>query len=141
MNFELSIEKDCDVKDFVSKMLDDYNEKIVGPYNDKPLNIFFKDDSGNVLGGLVGITYWGWLYVDYLVVDESQRGSGIGSELLKRAEDEAVRRGCRGVHLDTHDFQAREFYKHQGYRVNSTIENLPEGHRKYQLIKELTAQQ
>ncbi len=137
MNIELSTDKECTDKEVVSEMLDQYNEKIVGPYHDKPLNLYVKDDSGNVLGGLVGVTYWGWLYVDYLVVDESQRGSGLGSKLLDRAEDEALRRGCEGVHLDSHDFQALDFYTRHGYRVNSTIENLPKGHYKYQLIKEL----
>lgn len=137
MFFEYSNDKDSNDLKAVRVILDDFNREIAGPYHDKPLNIFIKDNNGVVKGGLIGVTYWNWLYVDYLAVDESLRGEGIGSELLKKAEAEAVRRGCHSVHLDTHDFQALDFYKSHGYRINSEIKNLPDGHIKYQLIKEL----
>lgn len=135
MKFELS-GKDSEDSKAVSKMLDEYNFKFADKYNDTPLNIFVKDDNGKLLGGLLGITYWGWLYVDSLIIDESQRGTGLGSKILKQAEEEAVRRGCRGVHLDTHDFQAREFYESRGYGVSSSMPDLPVGYSKYQLMKE-----
>lgn len=137
MKFEMGTEKNCSNCDILSEKLNKFNLGFAGPYNDTALNIFVKDDDGEIIGGLIGITYWGWLYVDTLILDEDQRGSGLGSKILNMAEEEAIRRGCRGVHLDTHDFQAREFYESHGYVVNSTIENLPENHSKYQLIKHL----
>ncbi len=137
MKIEIGTEKGCESCKELDKKLSEYNHSFAGPYNETALNLFIRDDEGELLGGLIGITYWGWLYVDTLIIDETLRGSGLGSKLLEQAETEAEKRGCRGVHLDTHDFQALEFYKSHGYRVNSEIKNLPENHSKYQLIKDL----
>ncbi|WP_272899885.1 GNAT family N-acetyltransferase [Tolypothrix bouteillei] len=45
---------------------------------------------------------------------ESFRGEGYGDALLATAEQEAVKRGCQYVYLDTFSFQAPEFYRKQG---------------------------
>lgn len=137
MQFELSTEKESTDAKAITRMLDEFNEVHVGPYHDTPLNIFVKDNEGKLMGGLLGVTYWGWLYVDTLIVAEQYRGTGLGTQLLEAAEKEAKRRGCRGVHLDTHDFQASDFYRSHGYRQSSLMPNLPAGNNKYQLIKEL----
>jgi GNAT superfamily N-acetyltransferase len=39
----------------------------------------------------------GWLFVELLFVPESLRGKGIGAELLARAENEAIARGCHSA--------------------------------------------
>jgi GNAT superfamily N-acetyltransferase len=70
---------------------------------------------------LLGGTYWGWLYVSILWIDEKYRKNGIGSKLLKDAETEALRRGCEYAHLDTMSFQALGFYKKKKYRVKTVI--------------------
>jgi hypothetical protein len=41
------------------------------------------------------------------------------------------------VHLDTMSFQALPFYQKQGYTVFGILEDLPEGHRRYYLRKDL----
>jgi GNAT superfamily N-acetyltransferase len=117
--------------------LDEFNESIVGKDNHKALNLIIKDESGKIIAGLIGGTYWGWLYVDRLWVDKSYRKKGIGKSLLEKAENEAKRRGCLNAHLDTMSFQALEFYKKQGYIVKCEIEDIPRGYSKYHLIKQL----
>ena len=42
--------------------------------------------------------------------------------MMKLAEEEAIRRGCVGVWLDTHSFQARPFYEKLGYGIRRTRE-------------------
>ena len=88
-----------------------FNEEIVGSDGHEPINIVDYDSEGNIIGGILGGTYWSWMYVDILWVHEDHRKKGIGSKLLHEAEKEAIRRGCHHVHLDTMSWQAPEFYK------------------------------
>jgi GNAT superfamily N-acetyltransferase len=45
-----------------------------------------------IVGGLAGETGWQWLHVSRLWVAEPYRHQGIGTQLLKAAEAEALRR-------------------------------------------------
>ena len=108
---------------FVNHTLEEFNNTAVGPDNHKLLNIVEYDSKGNVIAGILGGTYWGWMHLDILWVDEKYRKSGIGSRLLKAAEEEAVRRGCHSVHVDTMSWQAPDFYKKYGYRIIGELEN------------------
>jgi ribosomal protein S18 acetylase RimI-like enzyme len=54
--------------------------------------------------------YWGWLNILALWVSPDLRRRGLGSQLLTRAEAEALARGCRGVYLDTFTYQNVALY-------------------------------
>ncbi len=123
--------------DFVNHALEDFNNKAVGPDNHELLNIVEYDDNGNVIAGILGGTYWGWMHIDILWVDENHRRSGIGSRLLEAAEQEALRRGAHSVHVDTMSWQAPEFYKKHGYRIIGELNDIPNGNKKYHLVKDL----
>jgi hypothetical protein len=43
------------------------------------------------------------------------------------AEELAIQNGCDHIHLDTFDFQARGFYKKNGFHVFGVIEDYPIG--------------
>jgi len=117
--------------------LNAYNLQFVPDAQHKSLNIILRPPDGRVIGGLVGRTYWGWLYISLLWIDESFRGQSLGQKILDMAEQEALRRGCRRAHLDTLDFQALQFYEKQGYVVFGTLEDLPYGHKRHFLQKAL----
>lgn len=116
-----------------------YNLQFAPDAQYHPLNIFLRDVDGQVRGGLIGNTYWGWLYVSLFWVDQSARGNGHGSHMLAMAEEEALRRGCHHAHLDTLDFQAPAFYEKQGYTLWGTLDDLPPGHKRLFYRKELSA--
>jgi ribosomal protein S18 acetylase RimI-like enzyme len=80
-----------------------------------PLTIHVEQD-GVLLGGLVGRTGRGWLYVEFLALPMAGHGGGLGRRLMAMAEAEAVRRGCTGAYLYTNQFQAPGFYEKLGYR-------------------------
>ncbi len=101
------------------------------------LALLLRDDQGHLVAGLDGSTYYGWLYVSNLWVAESLRGQGYGRELMLRAEQEAVRRGCRHAYLDTFDFQALGFYQKLGYEIFGTLPDFPAGHSRYFLNKRI----
>ena len=112
--------------------------RLYAPEEDyRPLELFLREADGTVSGGLLGETYWGWLHVGILWLEEKKRGLGYGSQLLDAAEQEALRRGCRHVHLDTLSFQALPFYEKNGYSVFGVLEELPAGHRRFFLSKKL----
>jgi GNAT superfamily N-acetyltransferase len=101
------------------------------------LAIFVRDGNGEIVAGLKSFTWAGWLEVELLWVHEDRRGMGLGTRLLTTAEQEARRRGCQRVWLDSYSFQAPEFYKKLGYEVFGMLEGFPEGHNRYFLTKRL----
>ncbi|MCQ2430830.1 MAG: GNAT family N-acetyltransferase [Clostridia bacterium] len=123
--------------DFIRASLTAFNDKAVGADGHTPLELAVYDEAGNVIAGLLGGTYWGWMYVDILWVDEDHRRQGIGSRLLTSAEAEAKNRGCHHVHLDTMSWQAPDFYRKHGYTVIGFLPDIPDGHQKYLMMKQL----
>ena len=55
-----------------------------------PLGVFVRREK-EVVAGLAGKTYCGWLFIRYLWVSESLRGRGVGRELMVQAEARALR--------------------------------------------------
>jgi GNAT superfamily N-acetyltransferase len=99
--------------------------------------LFVRDATGTVVGGLLGGTYWGCLYVGILWLADQVRQHGFGSRLLVEAERLAVERGCHAAHLDTMSFQALSFYEHHGYTIFGVLNDMPLGHQRYFLKKPL----
>jgi ribosomal protein S18 acetylase RimI-like enzyme len=100
--------------------------------------VFMRDRKDRVVGGLLGYTLGDWLHIEILWVEESFRNKGNGTKLLRMAENEAVKRGCKHVDLDTMSWQARPFYEKHGYTVFATLDNYPEGHRRHFMKKDLS---
>ncbi|MFA6280130.1 MAG: GNAT family N-acetyltransferase [Bdellovibrionales bacterium] len=107
------------------------------PYKKTELSIVRRDEAGAVVAGLTGKTVWGWLYTDSLWVDESLRGQGVGSALIKAAEEEALKRGCHSAYVWTESFEARGFYPKCGYTEYAVMDDFPMGHQKIGLRKGL----
>lgn len=102
-----------------------HNEARVGPRNAEPLALSLRDESGAMVGGLIGELKWEWLYVDLFWIDEAHRGAGHGEALLGMAEQAARDRGARGVYLSTMSIQAPGFYPRMGYRECGRMEGYP----------------
>ena len=102
-----------------------------------PCNFFLRNPRGEVLGGLMGEVWGGWLHVRILWVHEAVRGRGWGSRLLDAAESLAQERGATAATLETHSFQAPAFYQKRGYQVFGQLDDYPPGHAKFFLRKPL----
>jgi len=101
------------------------------------ISFIIKDEEGKVVGGITGNMFWHHLHIDFLWIDQKARGKGYGSELLKKMEEFAIKKGCRLIYLDTFSFQAPEFYKKNGYEVFGILEDHPKGFNQYFLQKRL----
>jgi GNAT superfamily N-acetyltransferase len=134
---------DPDDNQFIDLMIKQFNN-VISPHHlasrqegaVTPLAIFIHDTTDNIVGGLIADTYWEWLAIDDFWIHEDLRGKGYGTRLLKMAETEAKRRGCKWAHLKTFGFQARTFYERFGYRVIGVLENYPPGSAFYWMRKD-----
>ena len=120
-------------KEQVAAIIYDIN-RTVGRSDYRPLTLLLRDSEGQVVGGLLGKTEWGWLHVETLAIREEYRNQGYGTRLLAQAEAEALARGCDDVLLDTFSFQAPGFYEKRGYMVFGVLESFGR-HTRYFLRK------
>ena len=121
----------------ISAGLTAFNEADVGPANRVPLAVLIRDDAGAISGGLSGYTAWGWLYVQWLWVEENQRGQNLAGRMLASAETEARQRGCHGAYIDTFSPHALHVYQKAGYTVFGALPDFPKGRTRSFLSKDL----
>ncbi len=121
----------------IGPAISDFNTQQAGDDQAKTLCFVLRGPDHEIVGGVIGATYWNWLHVDLMWVKEELRGQGYGQQLLQLAEDEARRRGAKNAFLDTFSFQAPDFYKKYGYEIFGTLANFPTGHQRFYLTKAL----
>ena len=115
-----------------------FNEQQSGIRDSRPLAVIVRDPrTKQPVGGLTGRTSLGLLFIDLFFLPDELRGDGLGSRLLRLAEDEARHRGCVGAVLYTISFQAPGFYERHGYRVLGTVPCLPPGTSRIFMTKPL----
>jgi len=120
------------------EILKAFNVKAVGHCESEDFALLLRDpDTGSLVGGLWGRSLWGSFYVDMLVAPDGARGQGLGSDLLTQACEEARRRGCTTIWLDTFAFQARPFYERHGFRVFGQLEGQAPMFPRYFMVRDL----
>ena len=118
--------------------LSNYNVEKAGYRDQRPLAVLVRDrGNGEVVGGIIGRTSMGLLFIDRFFLPEAMRKQGLGSRVIKAAEEEGARRGCSRAILFTVSFQAPGFYQRQGYEVLGRIDCDPPGHTRFCMTKPL----
>jgi ribosomal protein S18 acetylase RimI-like enzyme len=121
----------------IEAILNQQNQAVGLNWSPEPLSVIMQDEGGNVVGGLIGSTNWGWLHVNALAVAPDLREVGAGSKLMREAEAIARERGCKFGYLDTFSFQALGFYEKLDYVVYGVLDDFPTGAQRYFLKKQL----
>jgi len=124
-------------RDFIVDGVDFHNIAATRLPDYAPVNFVLRGAPGDVLGGVLGQLWGGWLQVTYLWVAQAARGAGHGRRLVAEAEAYARSRGAVGATVETYSFQARPFYERLGYEVIGTLDGYPPGHAKFFLKKAL----
>ncbi len=130
-----------------SQITEDQRSAIIAPlgefsaargfqFRPEPIFLLLRED-GRIVGGLIGQSNWEWLYIEVLSVAEHLRGSGLGRQLVEKAEAIARTRGCVGVWVDTYTFQSPGFYERLGYRVFGSLPNYPGTAQRIFLMKKI----
>ncbi|EFU5574295.1 GNAT family N-acetyltransferase [Salmonella enterica subsp. enterica serovar Senftenberg] len=78
-----------------------YNAQFVDFSKNGQLGVYCRNESGEMVGGLIADRKGPWLCIDYLWVSESARSNGLGSKLMEMAEKEGLRKGCVHGLVDT----------------------------------------
>ena len=136
---EITLEETRDSADSVLlvKSLTAFNDSVAEPAHPKHFLFSAKDKDGTLLGGLKGYIHWNWLSITHLWVADTQKGNGLGSTLISKAEAFAIKNKCTSATVDTFSFQALPFYKKLGFEEFATLDDYPPGHRRHYLRKNL----
>ncbi|MCJ8507420.1 GNAT family N-acetyltransferase [Rhizobium lemnae] len=121
----------------IGESLAAFNDADVGPSERRTLAVLVRDEAGALKAGINGYTGWGWLFTQWLWVDESLRGQGMAGRMLQAAEDEARARGCHSAWIDTFNPVAEKAYTRQGYTVFGELPDFPIGRTRKFLKKKL----
>lgn len=126
-------------KAFLVDKLVDYNlSKVPATQDENFIDLSRKvlSEDGKILAGIIVKMYcWKCIYIDTFWIDESMRGEGLGTLLLAEVEKVAKENGSHLIHLDTFDFQAKDFYLAHGYSVFGELDDCPKGHTRYFMSK------
>ena len=124
----VALTRDPQVEAAISAGLATDNATRFRPGDNATLDIPVRDDnSGEPVGGLLGHTSFGLLFLDLFYLPEALRGAGLGSRIIALSESEARRRGCTAAFVYTVDFQAPRFYERHGYRRFGEVACPPDG--------------
>lgn len=80
---------------------------------------------------------WGRAVLAKLWVDGRYRRHGLGSMLIRTAENAAREKNCYYLCLGTADYMARPLYEKHGFRVFTVNRDIPTGHVSWSLSKRL----
>jgi GNAT superfamily N-acetyltransferase len=131
---------DEDMSRVIGHGLDAFNDEVTGYADRLPLAVVAKDSvTGDILGGALGRTSLGLLFLDLFYLPAALRGRGLGARILQKFEEEGRQRGCRSAMLYTISFQAPKFYERHGWRAFGEIPCDPAGTSRIFMTKDLSA--
>lgn len=131
---------DKDIEAFLESGLSANAKKNGAPaYEKKDLSVVYRDESGKIRAGLTGKTFWNWLYIDMIFVDDSMRNQGIARQLIQTAEAEALIRGCHSAYLWTENYEGKTFYPKVGFQEFVVKKDFPVGFTRTGFMKRIAA--
>ena len=76
-----------------------------------------------IMGVVTGATLYSEVYIDELIVKDTCRGKGIGTQLIRTIEESFCGQGFNNINLCTNGFQASGFYEKCGFQLEFVREN------------------
>jgi ribosomal protein S18 acetylase RimI-like enzyme len=122
---------------FLDARIYEFNTQASGAHDGRVLAGAVRNAAGEIVAGVTGHSWGGTCQVTYLWIHQEHRHQGLGTQLMKSVEEEALRRGCAQILVGTHSFQAPRFYERLGFRRVAEIQNYPKGHAQLYYVKPL----
>jgi len=89
-----------------------------------PFAFILFDEKDEVIGVLDAFSSYSSIHIRDLWVDKAQRGKGYGRKLLEALERHFKGKGLHNINLITCAYQAPDFYKKCGFKVEFVRENI-----------------
>ena len=121
----------------VDEGLESFNRPAADLAGVRRLACFARSPAGGLIGGAIARTWGRCCELQQVWVAEPRRRRGIGRRLVELVEEEARRRGCTLIYLETFSFQAPDLYRHLGYEAACEVAGFPNGIVKYVMRKAL----
>ncbi len=103
--------------------------------NYKSFNFVAKEED-KIVGIIMGHSYYKEVYIDDLIVLEEYRNKHIRTKLIETVENYFKNKEFENINLTTYKFQAPEFYKKCGFKIDFIRENKENPKlNKYYLVK------
>ncbi len=90
--------------------------------NYTPFNFIAKENN-KIIGVITGHSYYKEVHIGDLIILQQYRKKHIGSRLIKSVEEFFKDKGFENINLTTYSFQAPEFYKKCGFKIEFIREN------------------
>ena len=84
---------------------------------------FVAKEDNKIVGIITGNSYYKEVHISDLIILEEYRNKQIGSKLVENVESHYKDKGFENINLTTYGFQAPEFYKKCGFKVEFVREN------------------
>ena len=134
MKIQIAAPANEEIDEFITQKTRQYNKQFVDD-DYQPLSVHATSENGDVVGGLVGKTYWNYLEVEFLWVEDAHRRQGLAAKIMAEAEREARQRRCHTIILDTYEFQALGFYERIGFQQFGQLDEFAGRFKRYYLKK------
>ncbi|MFK4529172.1 GNAT superfamily N-acetyltransferase [Bradyrhizobium japonicum] len=122
----------------IERRNDDFGGVITAVGNTRPIAVVLQDSqTKRALGGAIGLSSAGLLFLDSFFLPRQLRGRGLGNAILKTFEEEGRQRGCRSAFLYTVTFP--DFYTRNGWKASGRTPCDPPGAFRVFMIKSLEA--
>lgn len=119
MNYKITYDNNPSKEDtnFLWKKITEIAIKTQEHKPHESFGFFMRDEHNRIKAGCNGFIFYGCLYIDQLWVDESLREKGHGTELMIMAENLAQKKECLFMAVNTMNWEALNFYKKLGFKV------------------------
>jgi len=97
--------------------LDEHAKEKKGLPAVEPFGFYIKEGE-KVLGGMQGILLYGVMHIQLFWISKELRGKGMGTQLYESAQAFAKEKKCSMIMLETFDFNALDFYKKLGFKID-----------------------
>ena len=111
-----------EIEKITDKLLTEYDNENNVNYNFK-LFAFIAKENGEHVGYIDGFSYYAEVTINNLVVRKEYRGKGIGKRLVNLTFNYFKNKNFNNLNLVTNEFQAPEFYKKCGFKLEFVRKN------------------